>query len=1309
MSVLSLPTLVQRIQATTTGLDKVSTDFESMGQKVNSKATSIASKLTRTLSLPMAGLAAASVDMASKYQSAMLMLQTQAGASAAEVKRMSSAVLAMAGQVGQTPTALADALFHIESAGIHGAKALQVLKTASEGAAVGGANLTDVQQALAFAVVSGISGVKNMQGAMGTLNAIVGSGDMHMQDLAEALGSHGLLATSKIFGLSLKDVGAALALFGDNGMRGSMAANQLRMAMFKIGAPSQASVKAFQTLGLSGDQLAKDMRKPNGLLVAMKDLRAHLNTPISGGAFPGGLKAAETQLKKYGLTTQEVDKMVGKLGPNATEQATILARAFGGGQTSGAVLLMLTQLSRLQSKYADLSKGASKFGQDWALTQQTFKFKMNQMKASAEAFGIQLGTAILPIAQRILGVFQTVFSWVMKLPSGVKKFGEMAVVALAVAAPLFLAIRKGVETAEKLGKALHTAFSAAQKVANKVLGNSPGKTSGPVAEAESAAGGGASSAGPLDTAAEALSGAAADLSAAATELGGGGAGGKAAGLEKDLVAPGSPASEAMPVEVMGKDGSVLGGGAETAASTVAGAGVAEGAGAAAGGAEELASSGGLLAGLANPLTLVAGAVVAIGIAAYEAYKHFKPFRQVVDAVGRALKTGFLAAVHGAISAFDALKTFFTHTLPHWFDNFVSFLKQWGPVVGVVLGGVLLGPFGAAFAVVVDLIVRNWGTIKKAFDVGLKAIETVLKPAWDAIKAVTKVAWDAIKLYLTTWWTLVEGVFKAAIAVIEPILKTAWTVITSAVKVAWDGIKTVFKTVWDLIAGIFKTAKDTIYGIFKTMLDLLTGKWGAAWDTIKSTVGKVWGDIEGTISTLFTNIVNGIEGFAGDVLTAAEKIGKAIIDGIVNAITGAGHAVLGAVKGVLSKIPGAGLLKHVPVIGGLFGESGGVVPAAAGPGINPLPRYANGGTVGSGGVTRGPTVIVGEGNPLTPEYVIPTDPAHRNRAIGLMLDLSGKLGGGLPKMASGGTLGSSASTALRYQADIVAAQTSSQAAQQRYQAENQKSDALYQSEMARYSAELARYGSTYQGEVARTEAEIARYEQRSQTARTAKERATAANEAAKARARLGTYQQHYEAEVARVHNEQTAAGERVYGKAVKYQDTLKKALSGYSAKVTKYQGLLTQLGVNPSQMSGLAAGLSSGTLSLSSMESLLTGSGSSAASASDTSGATSSSSAGSTPDLSGLTTQMTALSSVSSALQQAMASLVTGEGNATTATGALTNGLGSMTVAIQKGAVEVKVLTQDLTDVSKIAAEAGQQITVALERMLVEAENLVKVA
>ena len=51
--------------------------------------------------------------------------------------------------------------------------------------------------------------------------AIVGAGDMSMQQLTEALSGTGLLTqVAKLAGVNIQQVGAALATLGDNGIRG---------------------------------------------------------------------------------------------------------------------------------------------------------------------------------------------------------------------------------------------------------------------------------------------------------------------------------------------------------------------------------------------------------------------------------------------------------------------------------------------------------------------------------------------------------------------------------------------------------------------------------------------------------------------------------------------------------------------------------------------------------------------------------------------------------------------------------------------------------------------------------------------------------------------------------------------------------------------------------------------------------------------------------------------------------------------------------------------------------------------------------
>jgi TP901 family phage tail tape measure protein len=306
------------------------------------------------------------VKAASKFNSEMSLLQTQAGVSQAKMKGLSQGVLALAGKVGQDPDSLAQSLYHVESnfesMGISSKKALELTKVAAEGASVGHAKLVDVTNALTAAVASGIPGVQNMSKAMGVLNATVGIGDMSMQDLASAFGS-GMVATVKGFGLSIQDVGAALAVFGDNNIRGSAAGNQLRMSVMALAKPVATAGDALKKLGLQDDTLAKDMQR-GGLKMALQDLVDHM--------------------QKAGITSKQ--------------QGAIITDAFG--RKAGAGLnILVSQMDRLDSKYPALEAGANGFDKAWAQTQKNFAFQEKQLQASFQALLIEIGDRLMPVVQ----------------------------------------------------------------------------------------------------------------------------------------------------------------------------------------------------------------------------------------------------------------------------------------------------------------------------------------------------------------------------------------------------------------------------------------------------------------------------------------------------------------------------------------------------------------------------------------------------------------------------------------------------------------------------------------------------------------------------------------------------------------------------------------------------------------------------------------------------------------------------------------------------------------------------------------------
>lgn len=364
-------------------------------ERADSKIASVvatSSKMALGFGVAAVAVGVESVKMAAAFDATMERIHTLAGVPQQAIKGLSDGVLHLAGQVGYDPHSLADALYHVESSfastGITGSKAMDILKVAAQGAKIGGADLVDVTNALDAAIASGIPGVQDYHQAMGALLSIVGSGDMQMQDLANAF-STGILAIGKQYGATLNDVGAALATFGDNNIRGQVAATDLRMSIMDLTKQAAPGVKALASIGIASSQLGRDMQK-HGMNAAIIDLRNHLNAA----------------------------------GITGTKVGRFLEDAFTK-KSSAPLAVLLGEFDRLESKYPELAKGAHGFADAWARTSEQFKTRLDQIKAQGQAWAIQLGNLLIPILTRLMGEVMKVVGWFNQHKKAAQELGTV--------------------------------------------------------------------------------------------------------------------------------------------------------------------------------------------------------------------------------------------------------------------------------------------------------------------------------------------------------------------------------------------------------------------------------------------------------------------------------------------------------------------------------------------------------------------------------------------------------------------------------------------------------------------------------------------------------------------------------------------------------------------------------------------------------------------------------------------------------------------------------------------------------------------
>jgi hypothetical protein len=456
----------KQLETTSVGLGKVASSMETIG-----------TKMTAAITLPIAALIGVSAKMAYDFQNKMELLHTNAGIAQDAIAGLSDQVLKMAGDVGQAPDQMAAGLYHIASAGNgiwNTAQQMDILKVAAEGANLGLANLDDTTYSLTSAMASGVQGAKDATQMMATLNAIVGAGDMKMNDLNGAL-STGILSTGATAGTSIQSIGAALATLTDNGEHADEAATRLRMTMSLMVSPSSMAAKQLEALGLTVEdakkstegmnavfaksgltttKLADDLRQPNGISVAVKDLKKHLEDA----------------------------------GLSGDEAGAMLAKAFGGGRTDAALLTLLQNTDRMDAKFQAINNDAGEFQQKLNDLDNTPAQKLRLAWSSIQADLVKVGSEALPAIAQAFGVVSDAvkgaFEWWDKLDSSSKTALEYVVGTLAIGGPILLGFGKMINAIKDVHDAFKTLGTAADavnskvaSVASDVIGN-VGKVSG---------------------------------------------------------------------------------------------------------------------------------------------------------------------------------------------------------------------------------------------------------------------------------------------------------------------------------------------------------------------------------------------------------------------------------------------------------------------------------------------------------------------------------------------------------------------------------------------------------------------------------------------------------------------------------------------------------------------------------------------------------------------------------------------------------------------------------------------------------------
>ncbi|XVM06763.1 hypothetical protein P5630_11620 [Bacillus subtilis] len=210
--------------------------------------------------------------------------------------------------------------------------------------------------------------------------------------------------------------------------------------------------------------------------------------------------------------------------------------------------------------------------------------------------------------------------------------------------------------------------------------------------------------------------------------------------------------------------------------------------------------------------------------------------------------------------------------------------------------IAMGPIGwitAAVVGLVVLIIANWDKIK-AYTIKV----------WGVVSKWLSSAWTGIKNAASKVWSALVTLIKANFELQRKIVMTVWNAIKSAASRIWNGIKSVLSSIWKGITSAGKTIWNGLKTFFTAWLNFQKKIWSTIWNAVKSTVSTVWKGIVSAgksiwngLKTFFTNFLNGLKRIFSTVWNGI----KTAVTAIWKALTSTAKTTFNAMKTAISNI------------------------------------------------------------------------------------------------------------------------------------------------------------------------------------------------------------------------------------------------------------------------------------------------------------------------------------------------------------------------------------------------------------------------
>lgn len=409
----------------------------------------VGSGMTKSVTVPLLGAAAAAVKTGMDFDSQMSKVQAISGATSDEFEQLRAKAIQMGNDTKFSATESAQAFEYMAMAGWKTESMLGGIEGIMNLAAASGADLATTSDI----VTDALTAFGMQAGEAGRFADILAAASSNSNTNVEMMGET-FKYVAPLFGAmgySAEDAALAIGLMANSGIKASQSGTALRGIIQRMAKPTKESGFAMEQLGISITDTDGNMKSFREVLQNIRDSMG--NVKMSSTEFYEQVVALDQQLENGEITQKEYNKQIEALtereyGAEAALKAKYAAMLAGTSGLSGYLALVNATDEDLQKLTAAIDGSSSVMdGQGEAARQASvmndnFKGSVTLLLSALTTMAITISDRVTPYVQQLTEWIKGLVEWFNALsPAQQDQIVKWALIVAAVG-PVLLILSK---------------------------------------------------------------------------------------------------------------------------------------------------------------------------------------------------------------------------------------------------------------------------------------------------------------------------------------------------------------------------------------------------------------------------------------------------------------------------------------------------------------------------------------------------------------------------------------------------------------------------------------------------------------------------------------------------------------------------------------------------------------------------------------------------------------------------------------------------------------------------------------------------